>query len=87
VSTSLGLITLFRARADARSPLSGLLADTCFGVYVFHTPVLVAVSMAARGLALYPPVKALLAGAVSWIASLAVAWLVRRIPVIGRVFA
>ncbi len=87
VSISLGLITLFREKADARTPVTGLLADTSFGIYVFHTPVLVAASMAMGALAFHPLAKALLAGAAGWLVSLAIAWLVRRIPVIGRIFA
>ncbi len=87
VSISLGLITLFREKGDARTPVTGLLADTCFGIYVFHTPVLVAASMAIRALAFHPLAKALVAGAAAWLVSLAIAWVVRRIPVIGRIFA
>ena len=87
VSISLGLITLFREKGNARTPVTGLLADTCFGIYVFHTPVLVAASMAIQALALYPLAKALLAGVAAWVVTLAVAWLVRRIPFIGRIFA
>ncbi len=87
VSFSLGLITLLRDKGNARTPATGLLADTCFGIYVFHTPVLVSVSLAMRSLALYPPAKALVAAAAAWGVSLVIARLVRRIPVVGKVFA
>ncbi len=87
VSISLGLITLFREKGNARTPVTGTLADTCFGIYVFHTPVLVAASMAIQGLALYPLAKVLIAGAAAWVVALGIAWLVRRIPVVGKLFA
>ncbi len=87
VAISLGLITVFRERGNARTAATGLLADTCFGIYVFHTPVLVGASMLIRAVALYPLAKALIAGASTWIVTLALAWMVRRIPAIGKLFA
>jgi glucans biosynthesis protein C len=87
VSFSLGLVTLFRERANARTPVTGLLANTSFGIYVFHAPVLVAVSMAIRALTLFPPAKALLVAVIAWALSLAIAWLVRRAPGAGKFFA
>ncbi|HET6485638.1 MAG TPA: hypothetical protein VFH83_04415, partial [Spirochaetia bacterium] len=67
--------------------VTGLLTDTCFGIYVFHTPVLVGASMLLRSVTLYPLAKALVAGACTWVITLVVAWLVRRIPTIGKLFA
>jgi hypothetical protein len=87
VSISLGLITLFREKGNARTPATGLLADTCFGIYVFHTPVLVGASMLIGAMAWYPLAKALVAGVAAWVVSLAIAWLVRRIPAVGKIFA
>ena len=52
VSVSIGLLTLYRERVNVRNRATGLLADTCFGIYVFHAPILVAVSMALRTAAL-----------------------------------
>lgn len=87
VAVGIGLITLYREKADARTPVTGLLSDTCFGIYVFHAPLLVGVSMLLRGAPLPPLAKAALAGAAAWAASLAVAWIVRRIPGLRRLFA
>jgi len=87
VSISLGLIALFREKGNVRTTATGLLADTCFGIYVFHTPVLVGASMLLRAVALYPVAKALVAGASAWAVSLVIAWLVRRIPAAGKLFA
>ena len=87
VSFCIGLVTLYRERANARTRVSGLLSDTSFGIYVFHAPILVGVSVLLQAVVIYPPAKALIAAAAAWAASLCVAWLVRKIPGIGKFFA
>jgi glucan biosynthesis protein C len=87
VSVSIGLLTLYRERVNVRNRGTGLLAEACFGIYVFHAPILVAVSMVLRTAVIYPLAKAAVAAAIAFALSLGVAWMVRRIPVVGRVFA
>ncbi len=87
VSVSLGLLTLYRERVNTRNRGTGLLADTCFGIYVLHAPILVTVSMVLRTASLYPLAKAAAAAVIAFGLSLGVAWLVRKIPAVGRVFA
>jgi len=87
VSVSIGLLTLYREKANVRNRATGLLADTCFGVYVFHAPILVAVSMVLKNLAVYPLAKAVIAALLAFTVSLALAWVIRRIPGLRKVFA
>jgi fucose 4-O-acetylase-like acetyltransferase len=87
VGISLGLIVLYRERATVRSRLSGFLADNNFGVYVFHTPIVVAVSLALRSYALYPLAKALLVSLLVLPACFLFAALVRRAPGLRRLFS
>jgi glucan biosynthesis protein C len=87
VSVSIGLLTLYRERANVRTRGTGLLAATSFGIYTFHAPILVAVSMALRSFALYPLAKAGLAAAIAFALSMGFAWVVRRVPGLGKVFA
>ena len=87
VAISIGLVTLYRGRANVKNRVTGLLSSTSFGIYVFHTPLLVGVSVLMRTATMYPLAKALIAGVVAWAGSLAVAWIVRRIPGLGKLFA
>jgi surface polysaccharide O-acyltransferase-like enzyme len=87
VAFSLGLLTVYRERASLKTKVTGLLSYTGFGAYTFHAPILVGVSMLLRTVAMYPLAKALAVAAVAWIASIAFAWLVRKIPGVGRLFA
>ena len=87
VSISIGLLTLYRERANVRNRGTGLLADTSFGIYTFHAPILVGVSVLLRAFALYPLAKAVLVAAIAFSLSLGFAWVVRKVPGLRRVFA
>jgi surface polysaccharide O-acyltransferase-like enzyme len=87
VSVSIGLVTLYRERANVRNRATGLLADSSFGIYAFHAPILVGVSMLLRSAAVYPLAKAAVVAAIAFAVSLAFAWAVRKVPGLGRVFA
>jgi surface polysaccharide O-acyltransferase-like enzyme len=87
VSISLGLIVLFREKVNTPTPVTRLLSRTSFGVYSFHAPILVTVSLALQAWALYPLAKAALAAAMALAISLSVASVVRRTPGLGRIFS
>ncbi len=87
VGISLGLIVLYRERANIRGRLTGFLADNNFGVYVFHTPILVAVSLAFRTQAAPPLAKSLVVAALVLPACFLFAALVRRLPGLRRLFS
>jgi glucan biosynthesis protein C len=87
VSVSIGLITLYREKANVRSKATGLLADSSFGIYTFHAPILVGVSILLRSVVMYPLAKAVVVAAIAFALSLGFAWAVRRVPRFGRLFA
>jgi glucan biosynthesis protein C len=87
VGICLGLIVLYRERANARTRFTGFLADNNFGVYVFHAPILVAVSLALRPLAWHPLAKALSVAVLVLPVCFLFAALVRRVPGLRRLFS
>jgi glucan biosynthesis protein C len=87
VGVSLGLVVLYREKVNRRVRLTGFLADNNFGVYVFHTPILVAVSLALRPFTLYPLGKALLVAVLVLPACFLFAALVRSVPGLRRLFS
>jgi glucan biosynthesis protein C len=87
VAFSLGLLTLYRERMNVKNRVTGLLSYTGFGAYTFHAPILVGVSMLLITVSMHPLAKALVAAGLAWAASIAFAWVVRKIPVVGRLFA
>jgi surface polysaccharide O-acyltransferase-like enzyme len=78
---------LYRERAGAKNRVSGLLSYTAFGAYTFHAPILVGVSILIITETMHPLAKARVAASAAWILSVAFAWVVRKIPVVGRFFA
>ena len=86
VGICLGLIVLFREKFNRQGRTARWLSDNCFAVYFFHTPLLIAVTLALRGLVAPKPVKFLVATilgvAVTYLASNLI---FRRIPILKRV--
>ncbi len=87
VSISIGLITLYRERVNGPSPVAGFLSRNAFGVYVFHAPILVAVSIALHQFMVAPLAKTAVVSAIAVAASFLFAALVRSIPGLRRVFS
>jgi len=87
VSMSLGLTVLFRERMNAKAPVTSLLAANCFGVYVFHAPILVAISLAIRGFQMHPLAKTGAALALALAASYLFTALMRTVPGLKKLFS
>jgi fucose 4-O-acetylase-like acetyltransferase len=86
VGICLGLTVLFRERFNHQGRAAKWLSDNCFSVYLFHTPLLIAVTLAMRGFIAPKPIKflvaTLLACIITWSAS---SLIFRRIPLLRRV--
>jgi peptidoglycan/LPS O-acetylase OafA/YrhL len=86
VGVCLGLIVLFRDRFNRQGKFTRWLSDNSFSVYVFHPPLLIAVTLMMRDLEAPKFLKFFLAtalgAAVSYLASSLV---LRRVPVLKRV--
>jgi glucans biosynthesis protein C len=76
----LGVLSWFSRRLNYTSPLLTWLGDRAFGVYVFHAPVLIALTMAIRSAGLNPFALAAVLTVTTLIATYAVADLARRLP-------
>lgn len=85
VGVCLGLIVLFREKFHLQGKVARWLSDNCFAVYVFHPPLLIAITLALHGLDAPKLAKFVLATvlgvAVTYVASSVV---FRRIPVLRR---
>jgi len=77
---ALGVLSWFSRRLDRTSPVLVWLGDRAFGVYVFHAPVLIALTMAFRPLGLNPFALAALLTFTTLAATYLVADIARRIP-------
>ena len=85
VGMSLAAITLFRARFNGTSPLGRLMAENSYAVYVIHATLLVYIAYALRDLALPALAMFVVVSAIAVPVCFAVAWLIRRVPLVARV--
>jgi surface polysaccharide O-acyltransferase-like enzyme len=77
---------LFRDKFNRQGRLARWLSDNCFSVYVFHPPLLIAVTLAMRSFDAPKLVKfgcaTALGAAVTYLAS---SLLLRRVPLLKRI--
>jgi peptidoglycan/LPS O-acetylase OafA/YrhL len=85
VGMCLGLITLFRRFFDRPGRLSWFLSQNAYAVYVFHFPVIILLALALRGIHLEQLLKFGLAAIIEVPLCFAVAYLVRKIPLMARI--
>jgi glucans biosynthesis protein C len=86
VAICAGLLVLFRERFNRGGRLSRLMSANSFGIYVFHPPVLVAVSLAMAAWAQPPLVKFAVATLLAFAATLALTHQVaRRVPLLKSI--
>lgn len=80
VGVCLGLIVWFRERFNGQGRCAKFLSDNAFGVYVFHAPILVFISMLCKDITLYPFFKYLAVAVITLPLSFMASYLLRKIP-------
>ncbi len=86
VSLGLGLVTLYRDHFNRQGPVARFLTRNAFGVYLFHPPILIAITLALQGWPAESLVKFALASAAAVVASFGfVGFVARRTPLIRAV--
>ena len=77
---ALGVLSWFSRRLNRTSPVLTWLGDRAFAVYVFHAPVLIALTIAIRSAGLNPFALTAVLTVTTLVATYAVADLARRLP-------
>jgi hypothetical protein len=82
----LGLVVWFRENLNRQGRFENWMTDNCFSVYLFHAPLLVAVTLMMQGLVAPKPIKFFLATVIGTVLTFSLSHLVfRRIPLLQRV--
>jgi surface polysaccharide O-acyltransferase-like enzyme len=85
IGICLGLLVLFHKKFNHQGSVAKWLSDNCFSVYLFHPPLLIAITLALRGFAAPKPLKFLVATilgvAVTYLAS---EFVFRRVPMLRK---
>ncbi len=86
VGVCVGLVVWFREKVNRQGSFARWLSDNCFAVYLFHTPMLIAITLATRGIEAPKLFKFVLATVLGVAATyLASSFVFRRIPWLKRV--
>ena len=83
VGICLGLIVLFRKKFNLQGRWSKFLSHNAFGVYVFHTPILVFISMLFKDISMYPFFKYLIVATITIPLCFGASHFLRKIPGMG----
>ncbi len=87
VTFSLALIGLYKHRVNVIGKFQQFLSDNAFGVFAFHAPVLIGISVLLKNIEMYPVLKFLLVSCLAVSLSFIVSFLIRRIKPLKRVFS
>jgi len=87
VTISFGLIGVFREKFNSKTRFKQFLADNAFGVYVFHPPILIAISMIFKTMTMPPLLKFPFIFAVALPACFLLSSLIRKIALFKKIFS
>ncbi|MBN1468049.1 MAG: acyltransferase [Fusobacteriaceae bacterium] len=79
VSFCIGIIVTFREKLNVRNKLTVFLSDNSFSVYVFHSIILVSLSVLTKNIYLYPLIKAVIVAIIVIPLSFVTAFIMRKL--------
>ena len=86
IGFSIGLIALFRKKVNINNRFTGLLRDNAFGMYFFHAPILISISLVLKYWIINPVLKFVMVTMITSVTCLFFSFLIRKIKPIGMVF-
>ena len=86
VGFSIGIISLFKEKVNIDNKFTQIMRDNAFGIYVFHSPILIAISLVFRYLYLSPILKFAIIAIITFFVCLLFSFFIRKIKPIGLLF-
>jgi len=83
----LAMVGIFKYRVNHDGWFQRFLSDNAFGVFVFHAPVLIGISILLKNIAMHPVLKFFMVSIVALIATFLVSWIVRKVPILKTIFS
>jgi glucans biosynthesis protein C len=83
----IGIFKIFKKTFNSQNKAQKFLSDHAFGVYVFHAPILISISLVLKNLTMYPLLKFGLVAAITIPACFIFSWLIKKIPIFKKVFS
>ena len=83
IGFSIGLISLFRKKVNIINKFTGLVRDNAFGIYFFHPPIMIAISLLLRNWKIVSIIKYSIVTIITFSICLLFSFLIRKIKPIG----
>ena len=87
VAISVGLLGIFRKKYNSQGMFVNFISKNAFGVYVFHSPIIVFIASFFSGLIMYPLLKMVLMALICIPVCFLIIYFIRKIPVCERLFS
>ena len=79
IGFSIGIIALFKKKVNIDNKITGLLRDNSFGIYFFHAPIMVTISLILKNWMINPLLKFLIVLILTFLATLVFSHWLRKI--------
>jgi len=86
IGFSIGLIALFKKKVNMDNKFTGIMRDNAFGMYFFHAPILISISLMLKHWIINPVLKFVVVTIIASVICLVFSFLIRKIKPIGIVF-
>ncbi len=84
---TIGLIAFFGKKFHGETPHSRFVSQNSFAVYMFHSPIITGIAILCAGISLPMIAKHFIIFPASYVLSLVVSFLLRKIPVVAKITA
>lgn len=85
ISLILGLFGIFKKRFNSQGNFAKKLSDSAYGVFIFHAPIIVAVSAVFVNWQIFPSLKFLVLAPIALFTCFLFAWLAKQIPGVNKI--
>jgi glucans biosynthesis protein C len=86
VAFIVAIFGITKAKFNKQNRIMKVISDNTFGIYVFHAPVLIGISVLAKGIELSAITKFFITGSLTLLMTLILSLFIRQIPVVGKIF-
>jgi surface polysaccharide O-acyltransferase-like enzyme len=83
IGFTIGIIAFFKKRVNINNILTGLIAKNSFGIYFFHAPILIAISILLKNWTIDPFLKFMAVTTITFIVTLTFTFFARKVKPIG----
>jgi surface polysaccharide O-acyltransferase-like enzyme len=86
IGFTIGLIALFKKYINIRNKFTRLVSENAFGIYVFHAPLLIVISLLLKHWVTFPLLKFITVTLITFIICLVFSFSIRKIKPVGFIF-